>query len=84
MRVWWFVIPVLTGVLILGRCSECLKEKAKSTVRMDYCTSTLMATVGPSFDEDGRPVPARDPNVTTCTWSCSRGHTLISRSGAGR
>ena len=62
-------------------CSVCLYEGHRSTLQQGICTSTLAAATS-SYDSDGR-YHYNDPNVTTCTWQCSRGHVMTEHYQAG-
>ena len=62
-------------------CSVCLYEGHRSTLQQGICTSTLAAATS-SYDADGR-YHYNDPNVTTCTWQCSRGHVMTEHYQAG-
>jgi hypothetical protein len=79
-----FVIAslILMPTLVGGRCSVCLLAGERSTVTGGMCSSTLLAVIG-HYDEDGR-YHSTDPNVTTCSHTCSRGHQLTTRPAAQR
>lgn len=67
--------------LVDGKCPYCLRDGLTSTVTITGCSSTLLAFIGPSFDEDGKAIPYRDLNRTTCSGTCSRGHSVFTVSG---
>ena len=74
-----FYLLSSVGTVIDGRCSTCLLLGVRSVVYSGVCVSTLAAAIG-YYDEDGK-YHYEDPNVTTCSYRCSRGHDLVTRSG---
>lgn len=64
------------------KCPECVKEGARSTMTPGgFSTTTCMAFSPGHFDEDGKWVAHRDPNITTTGYTCSRGHRWMVQSG---
>lgn len=55
-------------------CPFCKAEGEKSTLSVGGTSSTLLAYSTGAYDEDGRWMPARDPNWHTTGYTCSRGH----------
>lgn len=62
-------------------CPVCVQQGRKSCVYQGGSTCTLMGWT-PYYDEDGV-WHNENPNVTTTHWSCSNGHTWITRDGRG-
>ena len=59
------------------KCSECIESGKKSRVYIKMRTKTCMS-VSQYYDEDGKLV-VNDPNITTTSYSCSNGHSWISK-----
>lgn len=55
------------------RCPECEKEGEKSTVIDPMGGATTLMAVHAFWDEEDRH-HHHDPNATTTSYSCSRGH----------
>lgn len=64
------------------KCPVCEKEDKKSKVFIGHSTSTLLAWT-PYYDEDGKFVN-ENPNTRTTTYSCSNGHTFITKTQYGK
>jgi hypothetical protein len=58
-------------------CQKCKNEGQKSTVTVGPCFTTAMAS-RPFYDEEGT-YHNHDGNVTTTSYSCSRGHSFTVR-----
>lgn len=54
------------------KCPECVKEDEKSTIQVGGMITTSMAWT-PFYDEDGE-LHSHDPNTSSTSYSCSRGH----------
>ena len=73
-----FIVPAEdgeVGTVVNGRCSICVREGQRSTVMSTGCQSTL-AAVYAYYDEKGQ-YHYYDPNTTTCSYVCSRGHAIM-------
>lgn len=55
-------------------CRQCEKEKLKSEVQSLGCKVTLISYFGHNDKNGGHHY--HDPNIRTCTYSCSNDHTF--------
>ena len=55
-------------------CEQCEAEGKGCSVTAGPCSQTLMGIMPDRWDADGTHHPAKDPNITTCTYYCSNGH----------
>jgi hypothetical protein len=63
------------------KCKECEDRGLKSTLSPGISTATAMAYVPFYYDEDGKIVYNKDPNIYTTEWHCSKGHTFATYRG---
>ena len=62
--------------LINGKCEKCVGGDMTSVVNVPQMgATTLMGVMPPYYDEEGVFHESINPNRTTYTWWCSKGHT---------
>ncbi len=62
-------------------CPVCKKESKTSKVYPGWCSTTTVASIA-YYDERGK-YQYTDPNTTSCSYSCSRGHQWSSETYHG-
>jgi len=75
------ILMVTTSVAMAGetKCPACRAAGLKSTTTVGCTMTTLMATHS-YYDEDGN-YHFDDPNISTTSYSCSRGHSWSEADG---
>lgn len=65
------------GLLVVGRCSVCMKENKESTVTCEAgFNCTAMYCGSGYYDKDGTFIPPPNCNTCTQTCRCSNGHVI--------
>lgn len=65
------------------KCPKCVELGMKSTVQSNGCSTTLLDYSPGYYDQDGNWVGFKDPNTTTCYYTCSNGHKFYTKSREG-
>jgi len=65
------------------KCPTCEKNNQKSFVNPGICSITCIGYVPYYYDEEGKVIFNKDPNIRRSEYNCSNGHTFAIRSREG-
>ena len=63
------------------KCKECEAQGLKSSIQPGVSTATCMAYDPFYYDEEGKLVYNKDPNIYATEWRCSNGHSFVKYRG---